>query len=204
MQTSPEKFTELLQAVAAGKSDASESLFSAVYDELHRVASGYMGRERANHTLQPTALIHEAFIRLTKPQSSQTPPSSDVSNPEKATPPFADRDHFIATASIVMRRILVNHAKTKQTQKRGGDRQRVMLDDVTDGFAEAAIDLLALDKAMDELATHDETQHRLVELRFFGGMTTQQAARILGISERAAYYEWAHAKAWLKNEIENG
>lgn len=204
MQTPPEKFTELLQAVAAGQADASESLFSAVYDELHRVASGYMGRERANHTLQPTALIHEAFIRLTKPQPSHSSPSSDVHKPEKATPPFAGRDHFIATASVVMRRILVNHAKAKQTQKRGGDRQRVMLDDVTDDFVEAAIDLLALDRAMEQLAMLDETQHRLVELRFFGGMTTLQAARMLGISERAAYYEWAHAKAWLKNEIENG
>ena len=196
MNTSPQETRRLLKAVSKGDSEASEKLFPIVYSELHQLASGYMSRERANHTLQPTALIHEAFIRLTQSEKNREPDSGETAS-------YHDVGHFVATAAVVMRRILVNHAKAKQTLKRGGDYKRVALDDVADAFNESAIDLIALDEALERLAELDETQHRLVELRFFGGMTTQQCAKLLGISERSAYYEWAHAKAWLKDQIEN-
>lgn len=188
MKKSPEEIKKLIQDISDGDSGAADELFPVVYEELHRLACSYMSRERANHTLQPTALINEAFLKLTR-QSEK----NDA---------YKDLNHFIATAALVMRRILVNHAKASKAQKRGGDKVILELQDAADAFSDSAIDLIALDEAMQRLAELDETQHRLVELRFFGGMTTKQCAEILGISERAAYYEWAHARAWLKNQIE--
>ncbi len=191
MKKSPAEVKQLIHAISQGDGSALDDLFPVVYEELHRLASSYMNRERANHTLQPTALINEAFLTLTK--------SSDDTD---QTPAYQDVNHFIATAALVMRRILVNHAKAKKTQKRGGDKLGFELQDVADSFNDSAIDLIALDEAMQRLAEVDETQHRLVELRFFGGMTTKQCADVLGISERATYYEWAHARAWLRSQID--
>ncbi len=196
MKSPSQEIAKMLQAVAHGDEQASESLFLQVYDELHRLASDFMKRERANHTLQPTALINEAFLKLTTPSE----PSDS-----KADPPvgFRDLDHFIATAAVVMRHVLVNHANAKKAKKRGGGQQRIQLDDVAESFGTSAIDLIALDEALKKLEALDSVQHQLVELRFFGGMTTKQCAKQLGISERAVYYEWAHARAWLKNEIDD-
>ncbi len=199
MEKSPQEIKRLLNAVSNGDSRASDTLFPIVYNELHRLAAGYMRRERPNHTLQPTALIHEAFLRLTDP-AHDDPEGASAETP---TTEFRDLGHFVATAAVVMRRILVNHARAKGAIKRGGNYVRVPLDDAADAFNRSAIDLIELDQAMEKLAKLDETQHRLVELRFFGGMTTKQCAQLLGISERAAYYEWAHARAWLKDQIEN-
>lgn len=179
---------QLLASVAEGDQAAAEKLFPIVYDELHRRATAYMRSERIDHTLQATALIHEAFVRLVAP----TPGPGE----------FENLDHFVATASVVMRHVLVNHAKARAAEKRGGDRSRTPLDLVSPLFDERAIDLVALDEALDELKRLDEQQHRLVELRFFGGLTVEQCASLLGMSERNLYYEWAHAKAWLRSRIE--
>ena len=190
MTDASQPITELLAQVANGDSAAADRLFTAVYDELHHLASGLMTRERSNHTLQPTALIHEAFLRL-----MQTAPVASAENT------FQNEEHFIGTAAVVMRRILVDHARQKKAQKRGGDRHRLAIDLVQQTFRDHQIDLLELDEALQELERLDPAQHRLVELRFFGGLSMTDCARLLGISERAAYYEWAHARAWLKDRL---
>ncbi|MFN3193156.1 MAG: ECF-type sigma factor [Aureliella sp.] len=182
---------ELLSAAACGSEQATEELFEVVYKELHDLASAYMRRERAGHTLQPTALINEAFLRLTQA-------SSDPDSPNE----FEDINHFVATAATVMRRILINHARAKKAKKRSGEMVSVDLQTLAESFDDSAIDLIALDEAMERLAGLDQRQHRIVELRFFGGMTTQQCAEVLGMSERAVFYEWAHARAWLRGQID--
>ena len=193
----PDDFNLLLESAAAGDQEAAEQLFPVVYRELHQIASRYMSHERPDHTLQPTALIHEAFLRLTgangKDKAECEPP------PDSST--WQNRAHFINTAALVMRRILVNHAKAKSTAKRGGDQNVFSLEQVAEVFTQRSVDLIALDDALDRLAELDPVQHRLVHLRFFAGVSTQEAAKLLGISERAAYYEWAHARAWLQTQI---
>ena len=193
-----DEVTSLLKAMAGGDSQAAEVLFPLVYGELHRLASAYMRTERQDHTLQTTALIHEAYLNLVQPKES----------PRQ----FQDMDHFVATAAIAMRHILVNHAKARRSQKRGGDRSpsrldemqldRTQLDAVTPRFNDRAIDLIALDEALSELAELDPVQHQIVELRFFGGLTVAQCAAFLDMSERRVYYEWSHARAWLRSRIE--
>ncbi|MEM8734297.1 MAG: ECF-type sigma factor [Planctomycetota bacterium] len=185
------KVRELLSAAARGNECATEELFDVVYQELHDLASAYMSRERAGHTLQPTALINEAFLRLTKE-------SSGSDNPNE----FQDINHFVATAATVMRRILINHARAKKAKKRSGEMVNVDLQSLAESFDDSAIDLIALDDAMRRLAELDQRQHRIVELRFFGGMTIKQCAEILDMSERAVFYEWAHARAWLRGQID--
>lgn len=194
MSQNPDEFNRMLKSAVAGNRDAAERLFPVVYRELHQIASNYMRLERPNHTLQPTALIHEAFLRLTG-----TSDDSDVGGPE--SPAWHNRAHFINAAALVMRRILVNHAKAKKAEKRGGGLQIFSLEQVAEVFAERSIDLVALDEALDRLAELDAVQHRLVQLRFFAGVNAKEAANMLGISERAAYYEWAHARAWLQTQL---
>lgn len=190
MNKSPAEVNQLITAISQGDSAAAEDLFPIVYEELHRLASAYMKRERVNHTLQPTALINEAFLKLTNASKDEGESS------------YENLNHFMATAALVMRRILVNHAKSKSALKRGGGNVVLELEDTAAAFNDSAIDLVALDEAMKKLAAIDETQHRLVELKFFGGMTAKQCADVLGISERAVYYEWAHARAWLRSQVE--
>lgn len=184
-----ERVTQLLAAAGRGDAEASERLFSIVYDELRRLADSYMRRERPDHTLQPTALVHEAYLRLL---GSESP-----------TGEFRDRHHFVATAAVAMRRILVNHAKAKKSQKRGGARPVLALDDATTAFSDRAIDLLVLDEAMTQLAELDAEQARLVELRFFGGLTIEQCADVMHVSPRKLKYDWAHARAWLRSRLES-
>lgn len=186
---SHENVSCLLASLAAGNESAAENLFPIVYDELHRLASTFMQRERADHTLQPTALIHEAYLRLVRPPTS---------NAE-----FENIEHFIATAAVVMRRILINHAKAKRTEKRGQGRANLPIDDIAVAFEERSVDIIALDEALRKLAILDPNQARLVELRFFGGMTVEQCAEILHISTRAVYYDWALARVWLRSQIED-
>lgn len=188
MLDSTDNVPALLESLAAGNKAAAEELFPLVYEELHRLAAGFMRHERSNHTLQPTALIHEAYLRLMKSR-------------ENATTSFENIGHFISTAAVVMRRILVNHAKAKQAEKRGGGKPLLQIDDIAAEFERRSVDLVALDDAMERLKMLDAVQYRLVELRFFGGMTYEQCADTLGISERAVYYEWAHAKAWLRGQL---
>jgi RNA polymerase sigma factor (TIGR02999 family) len=183
-----DQVTELLRSVADGDVTAGERLFPVVYNELHRIASAYMRQERPEHTLQPTALVHEAYLRLVGDGAD--------------TPRFENYRHFVAAAAVAMRRILVNHAKARATRKRGGGRESTQLDDAAAVFGERSIDLVALDEALDRLAQLDPAQARLVELRFFGGMSVAECARELRVSERTVHYEWAHARAWLRAQLE--
>jgi RNA polymerase sigma factor (TIGR02999 family) len=176
----PEAVTRLLQAWSEGDLAARDELVPLVYDELRRRAASYLRRERPGHTLQPTALVHEAYGRL-------------VSQHE----PFRNRAQFFAIASQMMRRVLVDHARAYQARKRASGGLRVEL---TEGIAVAEprqADLIALDHALEELAALDERQARLVELRFFGGLTAEEAAEALAISLATANRDWALARAWL-------
>jgi len=179
----------LLDAVARGDRTATEKLFPIVYNELHRIASAYMRRERPDHTLQATALVHEAFVRLVRSGSSDSAQ-------------FESMRHFVATAAVAMRRILVNHAKARAAEKRGGGKPVFALDELTAEFNDRSVNLIALDESLGRLAELDERQARLVELRFFGGMSVEDCAATLGISVRTVQYEWAHARAWLRGQLE--
>lgn len=181
--------TQLLASVSRGDRTASEELFAVLYRELHRLADSCMARERSDHTLSPTALIHEAYLKLVKSNSDDGR--------------YENLGHFMATAAVVMRRILVNHAKARKTQKRGGGQRRDYFDELHASFSERSIDLIALDEALNRLRELDEKQHRLVELRFFGGLSMEQCAEVLDVSPRLAYYEWSHARAWLRSQLEN-
>jgi RNA polymerase sigma factor (TIGR02999 family) len=172
--------TYLLTAIERGDPDAAGRLWPLVYDELRRLAGAQMAREKAGHTLDATALVHEAYLRLAG--------GEEVG--------FANRRHFFAAAAQAMRRILVEHARGKGRQKRGGGGRREHLD--LDGMAGApAEDLLALHDALEQLAGHDPVKARLVELRFFAGLTLEQAAEALDISLSTADRAWRYARAWL-------
>ncbi|CAN5463264.1 ECF-type sigma factor [soil metagenome] len=186
--SSNDDVSELLQAVADGDCAAGERLFPVVYGELHRIASAFMRKERPEHTFQPTALVHEAFLHLL---------GDDAHGRQ-----YQNHRHFVAAAAIAMRRILVNHAKAKAAQKRGGGRAMLQLDEAIAAFNDRSIDLLALDEALEKLAALDAMQARLVELRFFGGMSIEECARHLSVSQRTVQYEWAHARAWLRGQLE--
>ncbi len=181
--------TALLAAAGAGDRAAAERILPLVYDELRAQAEHFLSRERRGHTLQPTALVHEAYLRLA----------------EQTRVRWKSRVHFLAVAATMMRRILVNHARDRARQKRGGG-QALRLTLREDAAVESAreLDLVALDEALARLGALDPGQARLVELRFFAGMTIEEAANVLGISERTAQRDWAMAKAWLHAEIDKG
>ncbi len=189
-RSDPEDVTALLLAAGNGDAEAQERLLPLVYAELHRIAQSAMRRERSGHTLQPTALVHEAYLRLVRPGG------------EVGT--FENRRHFMATAAVAMRRILVNHARERAAQKRGGGRPSAPLDELADAFENRAIDLLTLDDALTELERRDARQSRLVQLHFFAGMTFEECAEMLGMSARQAFLEWAHARAWLRRQFSGG
>ena len=187
------RIAELLDELANGSQIAADKLFPLIYDELHRLAQAYMDRERRDHTLQPTALINEAYLRLVKP-----PADSDDSARQ-----FESKSHFVSTAAVVMRRVLINHARAKNADKRRAERSPIPIDEIEQTFQTRAIDLLALDEALQELKSLDPLQHRLVELRFFGGLTVEQCAPLLDASPRKLAYEWAHARAWLRGKLDD-
>jgi len=172
--------TRLLKAWCRGDTRALERLAPMVEQELRRIASRYLGSESAGHTLQPTALVNEAYLRLL-----------DWNNVE-----WRDRSHFLAVAAKMMRRILVNHAMAHQRQKRGGSAMMLSLSEAASVPARTH-DLIALDEALVALGKLDERKSRLVELRYFGGLTSEEAAEVLGISPRTANREWDLARAWL-------
>lgn len=178
-----------LRAAASGDDDAARRLFPLLYDELHRLAATCMRNERAGHTLQPTALVHEAWLRL-----SQAGTIESVSS----------REHFLSLAALMMRRILVSHARSRAADKRGGGKTELLPDDVAGEFENRAIDLLALEESLARLAALDPQQARIVELRFYGGLTVEQCASLLGLSPRTVHYEWSHARAWLRGQLEDG
>jgi RNA polymerase sigma factor (TIGR02999 family) len=173
--------TDLLTAIERGDPDAAGQLWPLVYDELRRLAGAHMAREKAGHTLDATALVHEAYVRLAAGGEAG----------------FASRRHFFAAAAQAMRRILVEHARGKGRRKRGGGRRREHPDLDALAAGGPAEDLLALHDALDRFAAHDPVKARLVELRFFAGLTLGQAAECLDISLPTADRAWRYARAWL-------
>jgi RNA polymerase sigma factor (TIGR02999 family) len=178
--------TKLLRAWGEGRGEALDELFPHVYNELRRRASAYLRRERAGHTLQTTALVHEAYLKLVEQHDAD----------------WKNRGHFFAIAAQAMRRILVDHARTRHREKRGGREEDLPLEDAILAVAdEANVDVVALDEAMRRLAKVDPEKERLVELRYFGGLSLEDAAAMLGISRATAAREWQMAKAWLHREL---
>jgi RNA polymerase sigma factor (TIGR02999 family) len=181
----PENITELLVGYSRGDKDALDKLMPIVYDELRRQAASYLRREQAGHTLQTTALIHEAYVRLVDQRNVQ----------------WQNRAHFFGIAAQMMRRILVDHARTKMGAKRGGSGVKVSLADATVSVKEQDLDVVALDEALTRLAEIDEQQSRVVELRFFSGLTVEETAEVKGISAATVKRDWSMAKAWLHREL---
>lgn len=183
-----QQITALLHEWKDGKKEAFDQLFPFVYEELHRRASVYLKNERIGHTLQTTALVNEAYMKLV----------------DKNELKYEDRNHFFAVAANAMRRILVDYARTRKREKRGGKDENLPLDEarfVTSN--EKSVDLVALDEALNELAKFDERQARVVELKYFGGMTNNETAEVLGISNVTVRRDWDLAKAWLHQQIVN-
>lgn len=177
--------TRILGAIEQGDANAAEELLPLVYEELRRLASQKMSQEAPGHTLQATALVHEAYIRLVGPNA----------------PSWSSRAHFFAAAAEAMRRILIENARRKQRLKHGVNRQRVDLDDIDITIEGPSIDLIALDEALSKLAKEDPAAADLVKMRFFAGLTLDQVAAVMGISRRTADRNWAYAKAWLYQQI---
>ena len=179
--------TRLLRELDDGSPQAADALAPLVYDELHQMAVQFMRRERDDHTLQPTALVHDAWMRLVDQQHAG----------------WQNRSHFFGIASHAMRRILVDHARRHRAAKRDGG-HRITLDPSLVANAERSLDLIALDEALERLAALDERQARVVELRFFGGLNVEETARVLGISRATANRDWTFARTFLQREIERG
>lgn len=183
--TSPEHITELLQAVGNGDQEALDKLLPVVYNELRRLANHHMRGEQPDHTLQPTALVHEAYIRLVDWQNVQ----------------WQNRAHFFGVASQLMRRILVDHARQSGAAKRGGGERNLTLDESMAWGEQREVNLLALDEALTRLAVIDPQKSRIVELRFFGGLSTEETAEVLELTTGTVRRQWRTAKAWLHREI---
>lgn len=183
-ETAPD-VTQLLQAVSSGEEHALDKLIPAVHAELRRQAARYLRRERQNHTLQPTALVNEAFIRLVDQRNVR----------------WQNRAHFFGVAAQAMRRILVDHARAQHRIKRGGVQQNVTLDEGMLAAAARSVDVLALDEALGRLAVLDARQARVVELRFFGGLSVEETATVMDISPATVKREWSMAKAWLFTQL---
>ena len=183
-----QQVTAYLSAWRRGEEQAQHQLFELVYRDLHGIAARYMARERVGHTLQATALINEAYLRMAGIAEIQ----------------WQDRAHFFAVAARVMRRILVDSARARRYQKRGGGGICVSLDDALLVTREYGPDLVALDDALSALATRDHRKSRVVELRFFGGLTLEETAEVLGISSDTVLRDWQMAKVWLLREVKRG
>lgn len=182
-----ERVTGLLQRAGAGDAAALDEAFPLVYDHLRRLAHRELLLEDTGHTLDTTALVHEAYLRLVDQRRGQ----------------YRDRTHFLAIAAIAMRRILVDHARRQTAAKRGGGARRISLDQAGDlATGDRADVLVALDDALGRLATLDARQARVVECRFFGGLTEEETADVLAISTRTVKRDWTKARAWLANELE--
>jgi RNA polymerase sigma factor (TIGR02999 family) len=190
MEANRQEITVILRSWSEGNREAADALMPLVYDELRKVAANYLKHQRPDHTLQPTALVNEAYLKLV-----------DISHVN-----WQDRAHFFAVAAQTMRHILVDHARAQLTEKRGSARQKLSLDDAI-SFAkedpQTDIDVIALDDALKQLAAIDEQQSKIVELRFFGGLTVEETAVVLGISPATVKREWRIAKAWLYKTLKN-
>lgn len=178
----------MLSAAANGSEAAAGELLPMVYAELRRVAEAYLRRERGDHTLQPTALVHEAYLRLVGQKAAS----------------FTDKAHFMRVAARAMRRILVDHARARKAAKRGGGAAEVGLEEGMVLIENRAIDMIALDEALDDLQKLDAEQAKVVELRFFAGLTSVEVSHVLGMSLRTVEREWAFARAWLRSKMGEG
>jgi RNA polymerase sigma factor (TIGR02999 family) len=176
--------TRILSAIEQGEPHAAAQLLPLVYDELRRLAAQKLAQEKPGQTLQPTALVHEAYLRLVAHEPGRE---------------YQGRGHFFAAAAAAMRRILIEQARKKQTSKRGGELQRQPLEAIP--AQEPDEELLALDEALDKLAAEDPEKARLVELRYFAGLSGEEAAQALGISPSTADRHWSYARAWLQKEV---
>ena len=181
----PNEITEQLIAWSKGDEAALDALIPAVYQELRRMANYYLRGENAGHLLQPTALVHEAYLRLI----------------DQTKVDWQNRAHFFGVAAQMMRRILVDHAKAKHRAKRGGTATKVSLDETVNLSSERAAELVALDDALKVLDELDERKSRIVELRYFGGLTVDETAQVLGVSDKTVMRDWSLAKAWLYQQL---
>jgi RNA polymerase sigma-70 factor (ECF subfamily) len=181
----PHEITQLLVEWSAGNQAALDKLYALVYNELRRLAHGYLRRERKGHTLQTTALINEAYLRLVDQKQVH----------------WANRSHFFAISAQIMRRILIDHARRYNYAKRGGGAERVSLDATAVVAKESARELLRLDEALNQLAKIDPRRSHVVELRYFGGLNNEEIARVLKISENTVTRDWNMARAWLYQEL---
>lgn len=181
----PAEVTQILKNWSAGDSAAPEKLMPLVYEELRRLARNYLGRERADHTLQATALVHEAYLRLVDDNSVT----------------WKDRAHFYGIAARLMRRILVDHARAHNAAKRGGLEQKVTLDEARDLPMKEAIELVALDGALENFARTYPRKSEVVELKFFGGLDMKEISKVLDVSEKTVLRDWNFAKLWLCREL---
>ena len=178
--------TRILSLIESGEETAAEELLPLVYDELRKLAAARMTSERPDHTLQATALVHEAYLRLVDVEKAQQ---------------WNSRGHFFGAAAEAMRRIMVENSRRKKSLKAGGDRQRVASAEIENGKEVDSLDLLALHEALQKLAEKDARKAKLVELRFFGGLPSSHAAEVLGISASTADEDWRYAKSWLRVEM---
>lgn len=183
--SSPEEVSRLLAECSGGNQEAFDKLLPLVYDELHRLAAAYMSREREGHTLQTTALVNEAYLRLVDQTSAH----------------WQNRVHFFAVASKVMRQILIDHARSHARAKRGGGATRISLDEIAVMSKERAANLLALDEALQRLAEKDRRKSEVVEMRFFGGLTIEEVAEVLRVTPKTVTRDWQMARAWLYREM---
>jgi len=185
LASDPGEVTRLLFELKSGNRAAEERLIPLVYKELRRIASNRLRHEAAHHSLQPTALVHEAYLRLTR--------LGEID--------WQSRSHFYAVSATLMRRILVDHARANQAKKRGEGLDTISLNDAMFPSPEREPEILALDEALDRLASLDERQSKIVELRFFAGMSEEETGHVLGISARTVKRDWRAAKAWLFAEL---
>jgi RNA polymerase sigma factor (TIGR02999 family) len=185
MTSTPDEITQLLIAWNQGDQRARDELAPLIYDELRRLARGLLRRERPGHTLQPTALVHEAFLRLI----------------DQSRVNWRNRAHFFGAAARLMRQILINHAEARRAAKRGCEAQRVSLDDVDHFATPPEIDLIALDEALRRLERLDPQQGRIVEMRYFSGLTIEEIAEAIGVSPATVKRDWSVARAWLRREL---
>ena len=188
MDESPGQVTHLLQNWADGDAAAFDQLLPLVYGELRRLAASYLARERPGHTLQPTALVHEAYLRLVDQKQVD----------------WRNRAQFIGLAAVMMRRILVTHARDRAANKRGGGAQKIPLSEVDEPGAAPDIDVVILHDALDRLQALDPRKSRIVELKFFGGLTRAEIAEVLGISVATVERDWTFARAWLYDAMGEG
>jgi RNA polymerase sigma factor (TIGR02999 family) len=186
MQSPAQEVTILLEGVGRGDKEAAGRLMELVYEQLRGLAAAYAAQQRPDHTLQPTALVHEAFVKLVQSPSAR----------------FNDRTHFFAVAATAMRQILMDYARAERAAKRGGPHEgreweRITLDQVDLPSDDNQLDLIALDEALSELVRFDGRKHRIVELRFFGGLSVEEVAEVMSLSKTTVESEWRAARAWL-------